>query len=61
MDAVAEWVFVIYKQDINDNFIFKGPYTIESFTEDQIDLIPSKYYIDGLMSLLSMTTTTAVL
>ena len=45
MDAVlAEWVFVIYMKDDQNNFFFTGPYVIESFSADQIDLIPNEEY-----------------
>lgn len=46
MDAVlAEWVFVVYFVDTNTgNHVFTGPYVIQTFMENQIDLIPNEYY-----------------
>jgi peptide/nickel transport system substrate-binding protein len=45
MDAVlAEWVFVIYLKNADGSFVFTGPYTIETFAADQIDLVPNRYY-----------------
>lgn len=45
MDAVlAEWVFVVYVNDTEGNILYTGPYVIETFGEDQIDLVPNKYY-----------------
>ena len=49
MDAVlADWVFVVYKKVqpfANDNdFVFTGPYKIDTFAADHIDLVPNTYY-----------------
>jgi len=45
MDAVlAEWVFVIFTTDSSGNFLFTGPYAIESYSAEQIDLIPNPHY-----------------
>jgi peptide/nickel transport system substrate-binding protein len=47
MDAVlAEWVFVVYLNDTegNGNILFTGPYVIETFGEDQIELVPNTMY-----------------
>ena len=45
MDAVlAEWVFAIYYKDGDGNFVFTGPYKIDNFAEDHIDLSPNRYY-----------------
>ena len=49
MDAVlADWVFVVYKKvqpfaNSND-FVFTGPYKIDTFAADHIDLVPNTYY-----------------
>lgn len=44
MDAVlAEWVFVVYLKN-SQNFVFTGPFAVETFAADQIDLIPNEYY-----------------
>ena len=47
MDSVlAEFPFPIYKKD-GSNFVFTGPYKIESFVEnDHIDLVPNTHYSD---------------
>lgn len=38
MDAVlAEWVFVIYTKDDVGNFVFTGPYVIQTFGSDAIE------------------------
>ena len=46
MDAVlAEWVFALYFVDANNNFVFTGPYAVETFIAgDHIDLVPNPYY-----------------
>ncbi|KAL9185948.1 hypothetical protein ACHAXT_003725 [Thalassiosira profunda] len=45
MDAVlAEWVFVVYLAKGDGNFVFTGPYEIESFGEDKIELVPNPHY-----------------
>jgi len=45
MDAVlAEWVFVIYTKDSGGNNIFTGPYAIQSFGNDKIELVPNDFY-----------------
>lgn len=45
MSAVlAEWVFVVYRKNSDGEFVFTGPYAIESFSEDSIDLIPNTFY-----------------
>jgi len=47
MSAVlAEWVFAMYLKKDDGSFVFTGPYVIENFGEDQIDLIPNAYYPD---------------
>uniref|UniRef100_A0A7S4JSI8 Solute-binding protein family 5 domain-containing protein n=1 Tax=Odontella aurita TaxID=265563 RepID=A0A7S4JSI8_9STRA len=47
MDAVlAEWVFVIFTKDSLGNFVFTGPYIIENYASDHIDLAPNRYYDD---------------
>lgn len=49
MDAVlAEWVFAMFRQDTDGNFIFTGPYVIENFADDHIDLAPNRYYPDSM-------------
>lgn len=46
MDAVlAEWVFVIYYINDDDDFIYTGPYVVETFEEDDfINLVPNEYH-----------------
>ena len=45
MDAVlAEWVFVIYYKDDDGNFIYTGPYKVDTFADDHIDLSPNRFY-----------------
>ena len=45
MDAVlAEWVFVIYLKDSNSNFVFTGPYAVETFADTEIKLTPNRFY-----------------
>eukprot|EP01063_Lacrimia_lanifica_P019186 TRINITY_DN2627_c0_g2_i1.p1 TRINITY_DN2627_c0_g2~~TRINITY_DN2627_c0_g2_i1.p1 ORF type:complete len:508 (+),score=206.94 TRINITY_DN2627_c0_g2_i1:79-1602(+) len=45
MDAVlAEWVFAIYRKDSGGNYVFTGPYAIETFTDNHIDLVPNRHY-----------------
>lgn len=45
MDAVlAEWVFVVYRKDSGGNYVFTGPYAVQSFATDHIDLTPNRYY-----------------
>ena len=45
MDAVlAEWVFVIYLKDSEGAIFYTGPYVIETFGEDRIDLVPNVHY-----------------
>jgi peptide/nickel transport system substrate-binding protein len=45
MDAVlAEWVFVVYLKKSDGNFVFTGPFVIEKYSEDQIDLVPNPFY-----------------
>ncbi|KAL7545087.1 hypothetical protein ACHAWF_008448 [Thalassiosira exigua] len=45
MDAVlAEWVFAIYHKDDNGNFVYTGPYKIDHFADDHIDLSPNRHY-----------------
>ncbi len=45
MDAVlAEWVFVIYTKDGSGNFLYTGPYIVQSFGSDAIELSPNRYY-----------------
>jgi peptide/nickel transport system substrate-binding protein len=59
MDAVlAEWVFVVYLKDANGNFVFTGPFVIETFCEDQIDLVPNPYYPDTADSTTQLPATT---
>jgi len=45
MDAVlAEWPFVVYKNS-SDNFVFTGPFKVETFvTGERIELVPNPYY-----------------
>ena len=48
MDAVlAEWVFTIFMVDPDGGFVFTGPYAIETFGSDTIELVPNPHYIDG--------------
>jgi peptide/nickel transport system substrate-binding protein len=46
MDSVlAEFAFVIYKKDVQGNFIFTGPYIIDHYAEeDHMDLSPNTFY-----------------
>jgi len=49
MDAVlAEWVFVVYLKDSDGSFLFTGPYAIDTFGSDKIELVPNSYYYDSL-------------
>ena len=42
--VLAEWVFVVYMKAPNGDYLFTGPYEIESFGEQQIDLVPNRKY-----------------
>ena len=42
--VLIESVFVIYKKDESDNFLFTGPYAIKAFGSDAIELVPNQYY-----------------
>lgn len=45
MDVVlAEWVFVIYYKNDAGDFVYTGPYKVESFGADAIELLPNPYY-----------------
>ncbi|KAG7339565.1 oligopeptide-binding protein OppA [Nitzschia inconspicua] len=45
MDAVlAEWPFVVYLTKSSGEFIFTGPFVVDSFGPDQIDLVPNEFY-----------------
>ena len=47
MDAVlAEWVFTVYLADATaiGNFLFTGPYAVQSFAAGDISLVPNEYY-----------------
>jgi peptide/nickel transport system substrate-binding protein len=42
--ALANWVFVIFKQT-GGSYVYTGPYAVQTFTAgDKIDLIPNTYY-----------------
>ena len=45
--VLAEWVFVVYYKNSEGDFFFTGPYAIDSFSEDSIDLIPNIYYSEA--------------
>lgn len=49
MDAVlAEWVFAIYLEGEEEgSFVFTGPYAVQSFGEDKIELVPNPHYYDA--------------
>jgi peptide/nickel transport system substrate-binding protein len=48
MDAVlAEWVFTVFMKDADGNFLFTGPFAVEAFGSDKIELVPNPHYIDG--------------
>ena len=43
--VLAEWAFVIYMKDSNNDFVFSGPFSIDHFeANDHMDLIPNAYY-----------------
>lgn len=42
--VLAEWAFVVYLKDEQGNFLFTGPYAIESFASEQIELVPNEEY-----------------
>ena len=46
MDSVlAEWPFIIYTRDDDNDLIFTGPYVISHFSvNDHMDLVPNQYY-----------------
>ena len=44
--VLAEWPYVIYKKD-GSNFLFTGPYKVDTFVDGQLDLVPNTYYPDA--------------
>jgi len=44
MAVLAEWVFVVYMKDTNGNFIFTGPYKVDTFSSSLISLTPNTHY-----------------
>merc|ERR1719271_415232 len=43
--VLAEFVFVIYKKDSNDNYVFTGPYAVAAAVADShINLVPNEHY-----------------
>lgn len=45
MSVLAEWVFAIYYQNSDGNYVFTGPYKVEKFSETLIELSPNQYYV----------------
>eukprot|EP00403_Amphidinium_massartii_P019650 CAMPEP_0178431600 /NCGR_PEP_ID=MMETSP0689_2-20121128/31938_1 /TAXON_ID=160604 /ORGANISM="Amphidinium massartii, Strain CS-259" /LENGTH=535 /DNA_ID=CAMNT_0020053531 /DNA_START=60 /DNA_END=1667 /DNA_ORIENTATION=- len=44
--VLAEWVFVIYRRD-GANFLYTGPFKVDTFSDDMIEMSPNTYYPDG--------------
>lgn len=45
MDAVlAQWVFVVYHKNEKGEFLYTGPYKVDHFAADHIDLKPNEFY-----------------
>ena len=42
--VLAEWVFVIYYKDSSNDYIYTGPYKVNSLTATQLDLEPNTFY-----------------
>jgi len=47
--ALANWVFVIFKKNGND-YVYTGPFKVQSFTSTKIELIPNTHYTRGVSS-----------
>merc|ERR1719271_1678566 len=43
--VLAEFVFVIYKKDSSDNYVFTGPYAVaDAVADSHINLVPNEHY-----------------